>query len=228
VVAGDALYFVAWTPGSGDELWKSDGTTGGPIRVKALNPGAGSVFPAYLTSVNRKIFFITLDEFASGSQRYGLWVSDGSEGGTVRLKDFAIGPDRLPPSSLTSVGGVLSPFALNDVNGDHFFFAYKGADGLGLWKSDETADGTVRVKDINPGSGSSHPASLTAIDGRLFFTADNGTSGREQWTSDGTAQGTVRVKVIAAGAQDATPSGGANVGGALFFTSYVSNGDQSG
>ncbi|BAY87535.1 hypothetical protein NIES267_70590 [Calothrix parasitica NIES-267] len=50
-----------------------------------------------------------------------------------------------------------------------------------LWKSDGTADGTVLVEDINPGSASSSPGGLTVFDGELYFSADDGVNGRELW-----------------------------------------------
>ncbi|NTW01785.1 MAG: hypothetical protein HGA19_10900 [Oscillochloris sp.] len=205
VMTGNMLYFMTWTPGSGDELWKSDGSAGGTVRVKALNPGAKSIFPTSLTSTNGKIFFTTCDDFTSGSQRHGLWVSDGSEGGTVRLKDFTTGPDRLSPTSLISVGG------------DLFFSAYDRAGGTELWTSDGTESGTVRVRDINPGTESAQPAQLTDVNGQLFFTAYDGASGTELWTSDGTEGGTVLVKDISPIWSRAQPTQLTNVNGRLFF-----------
>jgi ELWxxDGT repeat protein len=87
-----------------------------------------------------------------------------------------------------------------------------------LWKSDGTAAGTVRVKDINPGSDSSSPRSLTNVSGTLYFIANDGTTGRELWKSDGTEAGTVLVKEILPGtSQSSYPSGLMNVGGTLYF-----------
>jgi len=50
-----------------------------------------------------------------------------------------------------------------------------------LWSSDGTPNGTVLVKDINPGSAASNPALLTLAAGHLFFTADDGVHGTELW-----------------------------------------------
>jgi ELWxxDGT repeat protein len=38
-----------------------------------------------------------------------------------------------------------------------FFNANDGSNGYELWKTDGTSAGTVLVKDINPGAGSSNP-----------------------------------------------------------------------
>ena len=93
------------------------------------------------------------------------------------------------------------------VVGDSIFFAaHDGIHGEELWKSDGTANGTVMVKDINPGnytqpgSSGSWPNSafgcgpyMTAVGDLVYFRAYDETNGIEVWKSDGTADGTVRV-----------------------------------
>src|SRR5262245_46730855 len=54
------------------------------------------------------------------------------------------------------------------------FVADDGLTGKELWRSDGTEAGTVRLKDIRPGSATSFPSELTTINGTLFFTADDG------------------------------------------------------
>ena len=49
--------------------------------------------------------------------------------------------------------------------------ANDGTNGAELWKSDGTASGTVMVKDISSGSGSSSPDHLTAVGNTLYFRA---------------------------------------------------------
>ncbi len=130
---------------------------------------------------------------------------------------------------------------LVNVNGILYFTANNGSNGWELWKSDGTATGTVLVKDIVAGSGSSNPEQLTNVNGKLFFTAETSATGRELWKSDGTAAGTVLVK-------DIKPGTGygisfllndlfVNVNGTLFFTAdngvngrelWKSNGTASG
>jgi ELWxxDGT repeat protein len=86
-----------------------------------------------------------------------------------------------------------------------------------LWKSNGTAAGTVLVKNIDPGGGSSYPSNLTNVSGTLFFAATDGTHGVELWKSNGTVAGTVLVKDIDPGSGNSNPSNLTNVNGTLFF-----------
>src|SRR6266849_6525803 len=80
-----------------------------------------------------------------------------------------------------------------NVGGTLFFDASDSTDGYELWRSDGSSGGTVMVKDINPGTGSSIPALLINVNGTLFFRADDGTNGQQLWLSNGTGAGTVMV-----------------------------------
>ncbi|MCI0536751.1 MAG: hypothetical protein L0Z50_16155 [Verrucomicrobiales bacterium] len=84
---------------------------------------------------------------------------------------------------LTDFGPARSsnPTELVDVNGTLFFRAITQ-----LWKSDGTAAGTVRVKDINPGAAGSNPSQVANVNGTLFFVASDGVHGPALWKSDGT------------------------------------------
>ena len=87
------------------------------------------------------------------------------------------------------------PEFLTNVNGTLFFAATDGGSTRQeLWKSDGTLAGTILVKDIWPGFGSSSPQFLTNVNGTLFFSAHDSVSGFEPWKSDGTAAGTTLVK----------------------------------
>jgi ELWxxDGT repeat protein len=99
-----------------------------------------------------------------------------------------------------------------------FFTADDGVNGQELWKSNGTAVGTVRVKDIRPGSNGSYPNALMDLNGTLLFSADDGTHGIELWKSDGTAASTVLVGDIQPGSVSSSPTSLTNVIGTLFFT----------
>jgi ELWxxDGT repeat protein len=98
-----------------------------------------------------------------------------------------------------------------------------------LWRSDGTAIGTYRVKDINPGVGGSDlgfgfatPEIATGVvmvnaGSTLYFRANDGVHGMELWRSDGTAVGTVIVKDINPGIGDSCPAQLTAVGNDVYF-----------
>jgi ELWxxDGT repeat protein len=150
--------------------------------------------------VNGTLFFRAND----GTSGNELWKSNGTDAGTVLVKDIRSGSDGSYGRYLTNVNGTL------------FFKAANGTNGQELWKSNGTEAGTVLVKDIRSGSFSSYPHHLTNVNGTLFFRADDGT-GDELWKSDGTDTGTVRVKDINSGGGRSNPRYLTNVNGTLFF-----------
>ena len=77
--------------------------------------------------------------------------------------------------------------------------------------------GTVRVKDIVPGTEGSNPTWATDVDGTLFFRATSGGNDYELWKSDGTLTGTVMVKDIRPGPAQSSIGYLTNVSGTLFF-----------
>ncbi len=79
---------------------------------------------------------------------------------------------------------------LTNLNGIVYFRAHDGSSGDELWRSNGTAGGTYRVKDIRPGTGGSSLEYLTNINGLLYFMANDGSNGFELWRSDGTEAGT--------------------------------------
>ena len=97
------------------------------------------------------------------------------------------------------------------------FSAYGPNDqGQELWRSDGTENGTVQIKDINPGildGNNSNPQNFTVRSDEIagasnsfYFTATDGNNGQELWKSDGTENGTEMVKDINPGPADSIPS----------------------
>lgn len=142
--------------------------------------------------------------FVSETPEHGqeLWRSDGTEVGTVMLKDIRPGPEGSIPTGpqFTSANGLL------------FFRADDGVSGTELWRTDGTEDGTFLVKDIASGTQTSNLAGLVEMNGRLVFRAFNGITW-QVWVSDGTSDGTY-PRSSAGLYMGGTP---VNVGGALVF-----------
>ncbi|MFY2559396.1 ELWxxDGT repeat protein [Corallococcus terminator] len=186
-VVGSNVFFIMDDGIHGNELWKTDGTTGGTRLVEDINP-FGDAFPDnppfQLVAVGKTLYFPADD----GTRGTELWRSDGTTGGTNLVKDIAPGFASSSPGQLL-VDGKRVLFAADD-----------GGKGRELWKSDGTSGGTRLVRDIAPGAASSSPDQLFRLeDGTLFFVADDGTHGRELWTTDGTKEDTELVEDIRAG-----------------------------
>jgi ELWxxDGT repeat protein len=155
------LFFVA-NDGTGNHLWKSDGTTGGTVKVTTtfLNP-------SYLVNYNNTLYFSdngrlcksdgtnlgtvavtpsagivkltvagnTLYFLGVDSNGYELWKSDGTTAGTALVKDIFVG----------SAGQVSSQVQLSNINGTLYF---NPLDGIGnfIYKTNGTLAGTIRAR----------------------------------------------------------------------------------
>jgi ELWxxDGT repeat protein len=207
------LYFSATDSDIIDrELFKSDGTDAGTILVKNIRVGnyQGSA-PRKFTVANNVLYFEAYDDNSGGE----LWKTDGTASGTLMVKDIYSG----------GLSGLIYPNTfLTNCNNGLFFPANDGINGVELWKSDGTMNGTVLVKDISLGAGDSDPAFLVEMDNVLYFSGgkeDNtgvGTIGAELWKSDGTPSGTLLVKDIYPGVYSSNPSLLFNHNGILFFS----------
>src|SRR6266498_5493311 len=78
------LFFAANNGTNGAELWRSDGTAGGTVLFKDINPGSASSSPAGLASVG-DILFLRASGSTSGAE---LWSSDGSAAGSAWVQDI--------------------------------------------------------------------------------------------------------------------------------------------
>jgi ELWxxDGT repeat protein len=64
-----ATYFSAFDPEAGGELWKTDGTAAGTVRVRDIVPGNGGSYPGDLVVAGGVLFFTALDPVAGASPR---------------------------------------------------------------------------------------------------------------------------------------------------------------
>ncbi|WP_040278277.1 ELWxxDGT repeat protein [Psychroserpens damuponensis] len=139
--------------------------------------------PKNLTKSNSTVFF-TANDGINGEE---LWKSDGTESGTILVKN-------INPSSSSNATNFI------DINGTLFFTANDGTNGQELWKSDGTESGTVLVKNINQNSNQSsiqyYDLQFVIHQDKLYFEADDGINGSELWVSDGTSSGTQLLRDI--------------------------------
>jgi ELWxxDGT repeat protein len=161
------------------ELWSTDGTGAGTVPVKA--PSSGILDPTALGWLgdhgDRDERALVLTEGG------GLWITNGARsGGTRLITRLPVDPDH--PERFLPVGPPV-PFGSSS-----FLFRQaladdgSGAATLEVWRTDGTADGTLRLAST-PFFGYSPFLSPVVIAGRLFFRF-----GGTLWTSDGSATGT--------------------------------------
>ena len=187
---GGSLLFWAHEPATdaqhGRELWKTDGTVAGTVLLKDIYVGPASSNRAFWQQsprirhaavLNGRVYFFAIT-YEEGDE---LWASDGTEAGTVLVKDVQLG------------GGGSFPDAFT-VRGNEVFFTASTLDsGVQIWKTDGTGDGTVQVTALGVNTSFQPPA---ASGGLVYFFYDDGVHGNELWKTDGTAAGTALVKDV--------------------------------
>ncbi|MEE9492230.1 MAG: ELWxxDGT repeat protein [Gammaproteobacteria bacterium] len=195
------LYFSASNSHFFKELWKSDGTEAGTVKVKNIAAGPWwkrqSDYRGSFTNLNGTVYFSAND----GTSGEELWKSDGTESGTILVKDIRAGSADSDPLYFTEMNGVL------------YFSASDGLNDRQLWKSDGTASGTMPLT-----FGVSPDGPLVKLNNTLYFQATNNQYGKELWKSDGTVAGTELVKDIYPGGSDSNPGQLTTLNGMLFFT----------
>jgi ELWxxDGT repeat protein len=115
------------------ELWRSDGTTAGTVRVLDFGPES-SVGSAQV--VEDGTLFISLTTPRYGSE---LWRTDGTARGTTLVADIVPGPRGSSPGNFRAVGRRL------------FFTVEHPIRGLAFWRTDGTAAGTTLFHALPPG-----------------------------------------------------------------------------
>ncbi|MDC8016034.1 hypothetical protein [Tahibacter soli] len=234
---GDRVYFYAWTPQTGRELYSTDGTPGGLRLELDLVPGRASVDPPP-TAIDR------LGDRLIVTAQNRLWAYTGGTAVALTPPDsFNIG--LMPRRAMTQVGGRLL------IASDSFF-------SQAVWVTDGTPEGTYRqdaahgftlpermgvdcataagtlytagpsyalVRNDGTLAGSAIIATLpgatwsAAAGGRCHFLAEVPGGGSALWASDGTAQGSAEIVRFA----DEAPVSIAAMSGNLYVATRGAN-----
>ncbi len=187
----DGLLLFSGIESGDEELWRSDGTPAGTVRVKDIRPGPLGSHPASSdgsSGVFGAELFFQADDGVSGVE---LWKSDGTEDGTVLVKDVRPGPDSSFPEEIMASGGRL------------FFSISTGSSVSGafaLWTSDGTDLGTVPLRVFDD------VRDPHDVGGVLLFVGQDAATGAELWRSDGTVDGTELVADIRPGPTGSNPA----------------------
>ena len=208
------LYFAGFDAAGHSNLFTVDPTTNTAVEIATpagsstgLSPGGpGQAGPI---AFNGKLYFQGTD--ASGN--HGLFVSDGTGAGTVRL----------------AVPGTSSDFYVAHMARFGNLLAFDGESNVvsSLYLSDGTAAGTTKVA-VNGGAPTGLSIqSLAAVGNKLVFTGLTSAYKLALWLSDGTTAGTVPLAVPGlnpAGSYTGAPAGLTSFGNKALFTAVDAQG----
>ena len=183
-----------------DSLWVTNGTAASTQELTgiagAATTGLSSFSPQDLTAFNGEALF----EGADSSGNNGLWVTDGTTGGTHELSGIAGVSTGLNADGYTNG---LDPTGLTVLNNNLAVFAgYDFSGNSGLWVTDGTVNGTYELTGTAGAStGASpynsipglNPSGFVAYNGKALFTGWDSSGNPGLWVTDGTVGGTQEI-----------------------------------
>ena len=199
------LYFRAFDPAHGVELWRSDGSEAGTYRLTDICPGRCSSNLIGIEISQGHIFLSATD----GATGYELWQSDGTPGSEVRVRDLCVGPCDGGPENLLDLGGAL-------------LFTASNGKGVQLWRTDGSRLGTTALATLCQSADTQCAAGMQRVGGRALFVVANAATGKtDLWSSDGTSAGTFSLGArIAGGLPSVFGLPVVNGGYAFFFSEF--------
>ena len=169
----DELYFTAYTPATGNELFKVN-TSGNIVNVADINPGGSNHSnPKGFFVFDNKLFFSA----DNGTDGVELWYTQNTGGSTSKTAAITTA---IFKNINTQANGNSKPTDFIEFDGKMYFTADDGINGKELWESDGTVAGTILKQDINP-TGESNPRDFIVSNNLLYFSADDGINGDELW-----------------------------------------------
>ncbi|MCB1032652.1 MAG: hypothetical protein KDD47_02325, partial [Acidobacteria bacterium] len=164
-IMGGRLFFSARTPGTGWEVWTTDGSAKGTRMLGDFCPGRCPIDgPPHLVVVGERVLWRSPVDLFRGFDEFALWSSDGTDAGTEML----LGPQE----------AVLVPLVGAEIAGA---FVFPTEDEL--WRTDGTRAGTVRLAVGTPTA-----REFTPVGSEILFL-----TGTDLWATDGTAAGTRQI-----------------------------------
>jgi ELWxxDGT repeat protein len=188
------VFFPHYENRDGVELWVTDGTIKGTAMIKNIAPaGLSSIDAKWYSDIkplNNGVVF-TADDGKNGRE---LWFSDGSESGTVMIKEFNVG----------EVGTTFAKFFKSETDENIVYFQISSDE---LWKTDGTTGGTKLVFKAPEGTFARqdfYVPSTTYFEqnsGYLYFLVNTVSSsfqpGRyEIWRSNGSSETNVKLGTL--------------------------------
>ncbi|MBJ2125602.1 T9SS type A sorting domain-containing protein [Flavobacterium sp. IB48] len=155
-VINDVFYFIAKDKSSLGEIWKTDGTDTGTVKVTSFINGRTSS----LTAVGNSIYFLIQEEY-----NLQVWKTDATSGATVLVKD------NMSIWNTPSFQGKCN-------NTFIFTFQPYGTNDSRVWRSNGTSEGTFPITSEIDGNGS-YPQGTSGLtqyiehNNKLYFVSRN-------------------------------------------------------
>jgi len=186
-VSGDSVLFTAViTAGSvpTKKVYRATADSDTFVPLNDLDP-FDVIYQIMPVGAHGAVFAVTNEGMTTVTKP--IFVTDGTTGGSQSMAS----------QQIWLTGSTLA--VERSANGNEvYFFAHTQNSGgdIDLWRSDGTAAGTYRVKDIRPGPEGSLAVPIISSGGLLYFGANDGVHGHEIWATDGTEAGTHMLKDI--------------------------------
>jgi len=183
------------------DLWRTDGTAEGTLRVGAIPPPG---YDGVLRSTGNRLFFV--GELSSGTE---LWVSDGTPSGTVPLTSFGHSQSFRTSRPVRGSGDEV------------FFVGWRQDTAEQVWRSDGTLAGTFPLSSFDDSTAlpeNQHQPEVVRLGAAYYFLGREADGSHSLWKKPGSASTMERLKVIApAGSYAVTPPWIETLGDRLVF-----------
>lgn len=152
------------------ELWSTDGTRPGTLRLLTFGPESRLSSP--FVPFGPYLYFSVVER---SPLRFEIWRTDGTAAGTSRWFNGSSGIQMSPAGTLA---------------GKLLFTRFESRTGFQLWLSDGTVRGTRLAVDFLPGRRDELPHGGVLVGDRYYLILDSPRTGQELWVTNGTQRGT--------------------------------------
>jgi ELWxxDGT repeat protein len=176
------IYMIASVNNSySDALFETDGTEAGTKIVKEFpSDYVSNSSNFYFEKTNNKLYFRELNYENINNRKINLWCSDGTNAGTIKLRE--LGTDYI-------VGSLRSRTIDNQLI--LFIDSYAPSDSIRAWSTDGTVNGTNLI--FKQKATPNGVVSIGKNQNKIFFSCYDQNRFFEIWQTDGTAFGTFRI-----------------------------------
>ena len=180
-----------------------------PTIVRDINPLEAGSSPMFLQVFDGRLYFRATTDDAGAE----LWLSDGTEAGTVLAEDLSTAFAGSAPSDLVVW------------NGELYFTAFTSYE---IWKTTGGVGNAVRIASGLRGLGfTPFSSSMLPTDVLVFAGQSESTGATGLWRTDGTGPGTVAFGTFNSDSSGPSPRGFSDLSGTLvFFASEIGMGRE--